>query len=111
MISLLSDILEILLLVLKSLFRVVRKKKHENRSQEQTEERPSGPSNTRAAGPPSLCEEQGSSTAPHKPRKRRKSITETVTRTITVESMGSSSTGSPSPDTDQKTGKISPKSD
>lgn len=109
MISLLSDILEILLLVLKSLFRVVRKKKHENNAQEQTQERPSGPSNTRSA--PALCEDQGSPTAPHKPRKRRKSITETVTRTITVESMGSSSTGSPSPDSDQKTSKVLSKSD
>lgn len=109
MISLLSDILEILLLVLKSLFRVVKKKKHENNTQEQTQERPSGPSNTRSA--PALCEDQGTSASPHKPRKRRKSITETVTRTITVESMGSSSTGSPSPDTDQKTSKVLPKSD
>ena len=109
MISLLSDILEILLLVLKSLFRVVRKKKHENNSQASSEERPSGPPNTRSA--PALCEEQGSSASPHKPRKRRKSITETVTRTITVESMGSSSTGSPGPDTDQKTSKVLPKSD
>lgn len=108
MISLLSDILEILLLVLKSLFRVVKKKKHENRSQEQTEERPSGPPNTRSVPP--LCEEQGTPATPHKPRKRRKSITETVTRTITVESMGSSSTGSPGPDTDQKTSKVLPKS-
>lgn len=101
MIGLISNIIEIVVLLLKSIFRSRKKKhQHETQAQKQTEERPSESPDTRAAGPPPLCEKSGKT---HHSRKRRKSITETVTRTITVESVGSPSTGSSSPDSDQKT--------
>jgi len=101
MIALISNIIEIVVLLIKSIFKVRKKKhQHETPPQEQAEERPSESPDTKTTRPPSLCEKQGK---PHHSRKRRKSITETVTRTITVESVGSPSTGSSSPDSDQKT--------
>lgn len=100
MIALISNIIEVVVLLIKSIFKCRKKKQHENRPQEQTKERPSESPDTRAAGMPPLCEKTGSA---HHTRKRRKSITETVTRTITLESVGSPSTGSSSPDPNQKT--------
>ena len=100
MIALISNIIEVVVLLIKSIFKCRKKKQHEKHPQEQAEERPSESPDTRAAGMPPLCEKTGS---PHHTRKRRKSITETVTRTITLESVGSPSTGSSSPDPNQKT--------
>lgn len=100
MIALISNIIEVVILLIKSIFKVRKKKhQHETPPQEQAKERPSESPDTRAAGPSPLCEKPKS----HHSRKRRKSITETVTRTITVESVGSPSTGSSSPDPNQKT--------
>ena len=91
MISIIASALEIVGLLIKSLFKC-KKRKNEQKSFKEL-----STSTARPGSETSLRPEE-SKRSSQGPRKRRKSVTETVTRTIVVETEGSSS-----PDSSEKT--------
>lgn len=94
MISIVASALDILSLVIKSIFKHFKHKKKKN-DQKTIKELSSEPAGARSETPLRPEEGQRSSQGP---RKRRKSVTETVTRTVVIETEGS-----PSSDPDEKT--------
>lgn len=104
MFSLIASAIDLLTVLIKSIFK---RKKHKNQQNDQLSRETEGTSIKKLSSEPPQSrsqapsgEEKRTSHSHHK-RKRRKSVTETVTRTITIESSGSP-TSSQSPDPDKK---------
>ena len=91
MISIIASALEVVSLLIKSLFKC-KKRKNDQKTIKELSSEPA-----RARPETSLRPEEGQRSSQGS-RKRRKSVTETVTRTIVVEKEGSSS-----PDSTEKT--------
>ena len=91
MISIIASALEIVGLLIKSLFKC-KKRKNEQKSIKELS------TSTARPGSETPLRPEESQRSSQGPRKRRKSVTETVTRTIVVETEGSSS-----PDSSEKT--------
>lgn len=91
MISIIASALEVVSLLIKSLFKC-KKRKNEQKSLKELS------TNTARPGSETPLRPEEGKRSSQGSRKRRKSVTETVTRTIVVETEGSSS-----PDSSEKT--------
>lgn len=104
MFSLIASAIDLLTVLIKSIFK---RKKHKNQQNDQLSRETEGKSIKELSAEPAQSRSETSpgeekrSSQPHHSRKRRKSVTETVTRTITIETSGSP-TSSQSPDPDKK---------
>ncbi len=89
MFSLIASAIDLLAILIKSIFK---RKKHKNKQNDQLSTEIEGTSIKKLSSEPEPTRPEaalGEEPRHHHKRKRRKSITETVTRTVTYESSGS----------------------
>lgn len=89
MFSIIASAIDLLAILIKSIFK---RKKHRNKQNAQLSMEIEGNSIKKLSSEPEPTRSEaalGEEQRPHHKRKRRKSVTETVTRTVTYESSGS----------------------